>query len=1050
MTNIIDNTTQKFIDEISSSSSKDATLYFSAQRSSIYALEGLLTSFKGRIKILLNQESLEPLTLLDEPEDFPLKTRLGFLNTCLKVLKKNDRFEIKLGNAGVNGLFIKNGATIQSFILASSSKVCPPELGIIPSIKPQNIIRQTEETGNILLSQFLSEWERSTPISSEFFTNLQQSFEYLTPHHQYLYILNRLFEDSKNLLSQDAIKRTGFFNSKIWNTLYPFQKDAVLGAIDKIERFNGCIIADSVGLGKTFEALAIMKYNQERNLTVLVLCPKRLYENWAAFQPWHKGNFLKEDRLNFDILYHTDLSRTKGMSNGINLGKLNWSNYDLIVIDESHNFRNNYPHKNKKTRYQRLMQDMIKEGVRSKVLMLSATPVNNRLNDLKNQLYFITEEDDQALSNIGISSIKEVMRKAQSVFNTWMKSGLNNRDSLLEKMEDGRYFKILDLLTIARSRRHIEKYYSDPSVGPFPNRRLPINIYSGFDTSDEFPPIGKINEELLRLNMSVYQPMKFILPDKKPDYEKKYDYQLKSGSAFRQEQREESLVKLMKTGILKRLESSVHSFQITVERMLDNIENTLDQLEHFQKHSKSMRTNLGILDEMLEEEVEMEALLGEKVKVLIQDLDIRKFRQELQLDQRIIQGILHKGKKLTSKRDAKLKKLRSLISEKVNNPINPGNKKILIFTAYADTATYLYENVAAWAREDFGLFTGMVTGGSGKNRTNLPNQPNDFNEIMLHFSPRSKNRVETESEVHSEIDILIGTDCISEGQNLQDCDYLVNYDIHWNPVRIVQRFGRIDRIGSKNQEIQLVNFWPNIDLNTYINLIDRVKGRMVILDVSATGDENLIETDQMQGELEYRANQLKQLQNQVIDLEDVQGGISITDLTFTDFKVDLDHLTPVEIEELEKIPSGQIAVAPPDGDMVIPGIIICVKDLMAHPERASGNPMYPYYLIYFNDRQSIYLSPKKAKKILDTIRKSAWNLAAGKQSLMVDGKIPSKKMDSINRYTKIFNRAMEVIQEAGEEDLLKSLSQSEGTLDVSDNRQDMLRYQLISAIVIHE
>lgn len=1049
MGKIINNTAIKFIDEIASSSTKNGTLFAIVSGSSIYAIEKLLSRYKGNVKLMLNQKALHPLTLLDEPEDFPLKARLDFIFTCMNVQKERNRFEIKLGNVGTNCLIIDDGNSIQSYILGSSSRLCPPQLGMIPSHERQLIIQQPDDVGESLLEQFLSEWQSATPVLNDFLVNLNQSFNFLTPHHQYLYILNRLFEHSKNLMRQDAIKRTGFFNSKIWNTLYPFQKDAVLGAIDKIERFNGCIIADSVGLGKTFEALAVMKYYQERNLRILVLCPKRLYENWAAFQPWHKGNFLKEDRLNFDILYHTDLSRTKGKSNGIDLGNLNWSNYDLIVIDESHNFRNNNPHRKKKSRYQRLMQDMIKEGVRSKVLMLSATPVNNRLNDLKNQLYFITEEDDQALANLGITSIKEVMRKAQSAFNNWMKSGSDNRDGLLEKMEDGRYFKILDLLTIARSRKHIEKYYSDPSVGPFPTRLPPINIYSAFDTLDEFPPISRINEELLRLNMSVYQPMKFILPEKKAQYEEKYDYQLKSGSAFRQEQREESLVKLMKTGILKRLESSVHSFQITVGRMLENIKQTLEQLEHFQKHSDSLRTNLSILDEMIEEEVEMEALLGEKVKVLLQDLDIRRFKQELQLDQRIIEGILVKGKQLHTERDAKLQELKAIVSKKIANPINSNNKKILIFTAYADTAKYLYDNLAEWSFHQFGLYSGMVTGGSGKNRTNLPDQPNDFNEIMLHFSPKSKKRNHEEWGFSPEIDILIGTDCISEGQNLQDCDYLINYDIHWNPVRIVQRFGRIDRIGSENNEIQLVNFWPNIDLNTYINLIDRVKGRMVILDVSATGDENLIETDQMQGELQYRAKQLQQLQNQIIDLEDVQGGISITDLTFTDFKVDLDHLTPLEMEELEKIPSGQIAITAADGDMLKPGIIICVKDLQAEHERASGNPMYPYYLIYFNDDQSVYLSPKKAKKILDAIRKGAWNHQIVKESQTEEDSIQMKEKDPGHRYKTIFNRAMQVIHESGEEDLLKSLTQSDGTLDVSDNSQDMLRYQLISSIVIH-
>lgn len=867
-------------------------------------------------------------------------------------------------------------------------------LGITPSNRlDSNMCLYGKDYTIGFLQAFNELWENTAAVQDVKDKVLEQMrilYKENTPEFVYFVTLYNIFNNYLDELTEDNIvkSRTGFKDTLIWNKLYKFQKDGVMGAIDKIEKYNGCIIADSVGLGKTFTALAVMKYYELRNDRVLVIAPKKLRENWTIYTMNDKRNIFSGDRFNYDVLNHTDLNRTSGYSGEINLATLNWSNYDLVVIDESHNFRNNPPVKGRITRYERLMNDIIKSGVKTKVLMLSATPVNNRMNDIKNQIAFITEGRNDAFASVGLDNLELILRKAQTVFNKWSELPDQQRttEAFVNMMELD-YFKLLDTVTIARSRKHIEKYYNLDEIGKFPTRMTPENRYAVIDTEGEFPPIEEINKLIKKLTLAVYSPLTYVLPEKRVAYEKKYDMVVGSNnSVFRQIDREQSLVGLMRVGILKRLESSINSFALTVENILNKIDRTIEAIEQRQMDYDAEMD----ISEIDIDDPEFESMMfGNNVKVLLQDMDLIKWKQDLLADKDKLETILLEAINVTPDRDAKLIELRTLIENKINNPINPDNKKVIVFTAFADTARYLYKHLS----EEFagkGIYSAIVTG-SGDNHSTLPIPKElrksvkitDINTVLTLFSPISKECSKIFPEVNEYIDVLIATDCISEGQNLQDCDYLVNYDIHWNPVRIIQRFGRIDRIGSLNQHIKLVNFWPTKDLDEYINLQQRVKGRMVLLDVSATGEENVIETNanKEMKDLEYRKKQLQKLQNEVVDLEDISGAISITDLTFNDFKIELMEYMKTKRKTLDEAPNGMYAVAKIDesiSDVVKPGVIFTLRQVMGKEQTKEQNPLFPYYMVYITDDGQVQLSFLHAKKILDYYKK----LCSGKNEVL--------------------------------------------------------------------
>jgi len=827
---------------------------------------------------------------------------------------------------------------------------------------------------------------------------LEQLYQDHSPEFIYFKTLFHIFEaylseaDRGGLLNE----KTGFFETRVWNMLYDFQKDGVRGAINKLLTHNGCIIADSVGLGKTFEALAVIKYFELLNGRVLVLCPKKLRENWTVCRENDERNPLKEDRFSYTVLSHTDLSRESGKTGDVDLATHSWGNYDLVVIDESHNFRNNArgkkgdDGKRRRSRYERLMEDILRSGVDTKVLLLSATPVNTNLKDLRNQIYLITQDKDHAFAeSLRIPSIAQTMKNAQAQFTRWA-DPKKNRDrkvgQLLEAL-DSAFFTLLDELTIARSRRHIEHYYDITKIGKFSERLKPISLAPEIDTKGFFPPYEELDAEISKYKLSLYNPSEYVLPKFQPEY-------LEVAGLFPalqdQKKRENYLIGMMKVNFLKRLESSIESFEITMERTIGKIDDLEEKILHFDRNRETyLQPELfdALEDEELEE-LEERLSVGRKLTFRLEHLDLDRWLADLRADRRQLVKLHEAASAVTVERDKKLQELKRLIRNKVESPINPGNRKVLVFTAFSDTAGYLYHALKEWAQEELKLHIAVVTG-SGENRTTYKPKgfhgQTDFNAILTNFSPRSKNRAKMKSmPQEGEIDLLIASDCISEGQNLQDCDYLINYDIHWNPVRIIQRFGRIDRLGSTNTRIQLVNFWPTDDLNKYINLKDRVEARMAMVDLAATGEDDLLNTDQIKGLLEdemtYRERQLLRLKEEVLDLEEMDDNVSLSEFTLDDFRIELMNYLEANRQELEEAPFGLYALVPPlkerntcglfDAslqEIAAPGVIFCLKHKEAATKKAeqkSVNPLNPYYLLYVRDDGDVRFTFVHAKQIL--------------------------------------------------------------------------------------
>lgn len=947
---------------------------------SIFASASILSqvTHADRCRFILPPEP-SSLPLLGSPADRTARNRLQSRWLATRVrdwLSRNADIRLAHDRVPQGAIVVRDRAGRPVQALLGSLGLTTDGLGLTPG-NPLSLIQASETPEEALaLSQwFDAQWESLTDdpgAKAAVLEALSSVARHRDPHLAYTLILHHLFTGRGDELDEERIVKsaTGIRNTVVWKKLYKFQRDGVVGAIDKLNRFGGCIIADSVGLGKTFEALAIIKYHELRNDRVLVLSPKRLRDNWTLYKANDRRNVLAADRLNYDVLNHTDLSRDGGLSGDIDLAHVNWGNYDLVVIDESHNFRNKKtPQAGGETRYDRLMRKIIREGVKTRVLMLSATPVNNRLADLRNQIAFATEGDDTALIDHGIGSIDATTRLAQKQFNRWLDLDEAERTpSRLIEMLGFDYFTLLDLLTIARSRRHIEKYYGTTETGRFPERIKPINIKADVDRAGAFPPIADINLEIRRLNLASYAPLRYVLPHKQEAYDRKYSTQVKGGTGFfRQVDREESLIHLLRVNVLKRMESAVPSFALTVQRQLRDVEATLARIEAQADEMEELEIdNLDLDDPAFESLV-----VGRKVKVLLKDVDLVRWKQDLIEDRNRLATLVSAAQQVDAARDAKLIALREVIAHKCRHPINPGNRKVIVFTAFADTARYLYEQLAPWAKATLGLDSALVTG-AGSNQTTLPRLRKDLASILTAFAPRSKERPD-DLAVEGDIDLLIATDCISEGQNLQDCDWLINYDIHWNPVRIIQRFGRIDRLGSPNERIQLVNFWPNMELEEYINLEQRVSGRMVLLDISATGEENLIEqqSGNPMNDLEYRRKQLLKLQDAVIDLEDLSTGVSIADLTLTDFRIDLAEYLRANPGVLEALPLGTMAVTTTAEAEIPPGIVFCLRAEGAAATRAfePGYPLAPHYLVHVGDDGAVLLPFPQAKQILDRLKR---------------------------------------------------------------------------------
>lgn len=818
-----------------------------------------------------------------------------------------------------------------------------------------------------------SDKEKLQDVTEVVIENIATAYNENSPELIYFITLFNVFSEFLEDISEDVLpnEATGFKNSNIWGMLYDFQRDAVLAIINKLEKYNGCILADSVGLGKTFTALAVVKYYENRNKNVLVLCPKKLAANWNTYKDNYINNPIANDRLRYDVLFHTDLSREHGTSNGLDLDRLNWGNYDLVVIDESHNFRNGGEisgDDRKENRYLRLMNKVIRAGVKTKVLMLSATPVNNRFYDLRNQLAIAYEGNtgdmDDKLNTT--KSIDEIFRQAQKAFNAWSKLDVSERttDNLLRTL-DFDFFEVLDSVTIARSRKHIEKYYNTEQVGKFPERLKPISKRPKLTDLTGAINYNEIYEELMMLGLEIYTPSAYIFPSRMAKYQALMH---NKGTSLTQRGREEGIRRLMSVNLLKRLESSVYSFNLTLSRIKDLIDKTIAAIDEFEKH--------GVADfDMYEANADADwdvddqntdfFSVGKKVRIDLADMDYVSWREALRKDAEILHLVTLMVADITPEHDTKLQTLLQLLSDKIENPINEGNKKVLVFSAFSDTADYLFENVSVFVKKKYGLDTALITG-SVEGKSTIKGLKGTLNNILTCFSPVSKNRDILMKEKY-DIDILIATDCISEGQNLQDCDYLVNYDIHWNPVRIIQRFGRVDRIGSKNNCIQLVNFWPDMDLDEYINLKARVETRMKISIMTSTGDDDLINPEE-KGDLEYRKQQLKKLQDEVVDIEDMSGGISIMDLGLNEFRLDLLEYIKTH-DDLKKKPFGLHSVVPAT-DELPEGVIFVLKNRNNGVNIDNLNRIHPFYMVYIGVDGEIICDYLNPKKLLDIMRLS--------------------------------------------------------------------------------
>jgi len=791
-----------------------------------------------------------------------------------------------------------------------------------------------------------------------------------SPEFIYFVTLYNIFNEFLEDISEDVLpnEATGFKDSQIWNKLYDFQKDAALAIINKLEKYNGCILADSVGLGKTFTALSVIKYYETRNKSVLVLCPKKLCDNWMTFRSNYKNNPIAKDRLSYDVLFHSDLSRDRGKSNGIELEKINWGNYDLVVIDESHNFRNggkvskgDDDENPRENRYLRLMNKVIKAGVKTKVLMLSATPVNNRFNDLKNQLQLAYEGESSRMDALlgTESSIDDIFKQAQKAYNTWSKLPYEQRTTeKLLGMLSFDFFEVLDSVTIARSRKHISAYYDTSAIGKFPTRLAPISRRPPLTDLSNAINYNEIFGQLNKLNLAIYTPSDFILPSRLSKYTDGSDHE-----GLTSKGREMGIRRLMCILMLKRLESSVNSFRLTLERVQNLIQTTIDRIDN--KDSVIDTEEVEGYDFDIEDS-DNEVFVGTKKRqILLEDMDYTQWRQYLQSDLEELELTSLMLNDITPEHDSKLQQLIADLKNKFDNPINGQNKKVIVFTAFSDTAQYLYNNIAKRIKEDYGMDTALVTGDVEARSTLKLKEKLDFNKVLTLFSPISKEKESIYPDIDEEIEVLIATDCISEGQNLQDCDYLINYDIHWNPVRIIQRFGRIDRIGSKNDVIQLVNYWPDMTLDEYINLKSRVEARMKVSVLTSTGDDNPIDPED-ERELEYRKAQLKRLQEEVVDIEDMNNGVSIMDLGLNEFRLDLLEYMKTH-NDVEHTPFGLHAVVGAN-ETTEPGVIFVLKNRNSGVNIDKKNRLHPFYLVYLRNDGTVVVDHLSPKELLDKFR----------------------------------------------------------------------------------
>ena len=1083
-TKLINNINDRLIDDLKSRLSINSKVSIAAASFSIYAFEALKeeledieelrfiftspTFIKDKVKKDKREFFIPKLNrernLYGSEFEIKLRNQLSqkaIARECAEWIRKKVRFKSNTSSEQMGGFLQISGMESRSY--APFNEFTTTELGLERGNNIYSmIISSPSPFANEYLKIFNAQWkdqEKFVDVTDKVLEYIETVYKENSPEYIYFITLYNIFNEFLEDISEDVLpnEATGFKNSKIWSKLYNFQKDAALAIINKLEKFNGCILADSVGLGKTFTALSVIKYYENRNKSVLVLCPKKLNDNWITFRSNYKNNPIGEDRLRYDILFHSDLSRDSGKSNGLDLSHINWGNYDLIVIDESHNFRNGGKISTdeedanpKENRYLRLLNQVIRAGVKTKVLMLSATPVNNGFRDLKNQLQLAYEGESEKIDELleTKNSIDDIFRQAQAAYNKWAKMSHEERTTAkLLSMLHFDFFEVLDSVTIARSRKHIERYYDTADIGKFPTRLKPIPRRPSLTDLSKAINYKEIYALLQTLNLAIYTPSDFILPSRMSKYIDPEKTGSQSGLSM--QGREKGIRKLMAINMLKRLESSVNSFRLTINRIEALIQNTIIEVEKFSK-SRDIHIALNVDDYDLSDVAEDEEYYGsstigrKKTKIEIADMDYKSWIQYLRRDKEILDLLLIMLKDITPRHDSKLRQLIEDLDNKFSNPINGNNKKVLIFTAFSDTAEYLYSELVDYIHNEYGLHTAMVTG-SVDGVCSIKKLKPDFNTILTLFSPLSKDREVLFPGSTDEIDVLIATDCISEGQNLQDCDYLINYDIHWNPVRIIQRFGRIDRIGSKNEVIQLVNYWPDVELDDYIKLKGRVESRMKATVLTSTGDDNLL-SDEEKGDLEYRKDQLKRLQDEVVDIEDMDTGINIMDLGLNEFRLDLlayikDH------PDISHTPFGMSAVVN-SSQFVEPGVIYVLKNRNNGVNINNQNLLHPFYMVYIKHDGEVICDHLSPKNMLDNMRAACRGKSEPIKDLCKKFNKETKDGHDMSRYSDLLQQAINSIIEVKEESDIMSLFSFGETTVLRDEIKGLDDFELICFLMI--
>jgi len=1096
---IIDNINRLLGDNLKQSLGAGAKLKIAASCFSIYAFEALKAELEqiDSLEFIFTSPTFVPNEVTDsvsrERREFhipKLERERGFYGTEFEIRLKNRLTQRAIAKECADWMRRKTAfrsnrskAPMQQFacLRAPTAEVVymplhgftAVDLGYQRGNAVSNMVNRMDEppitaTYINLFDQIWNDKEKLEDVTAQLCEHIAAVYKENSPERIYLLMLYHIFNEFLEDITADVLPNdlTGYRDSLIWQKLFNFQRDAATGIINKLETYNGCILADSVGLGKTFTALAVIKYYELRNRSVLVLCPKKLADNWLNYNRNVKTNIFSKDRFSYDVLCHTDLLRTGGYSFGMPLSRVNWGNYDLVVIDESHNFRNNEAFKERETRYQKLMNAVIKEGVKTKVLMLSATPVNNRFSDLKNQLALAYEgESEQLAAKLRTGKdINEIFRRAQAAFNAWSNLPPEERtpEAILKTL-DFDFFELLDCVTIARSRKHIQTFYDTKDIGRFPERLKPISYHCPLTNRPDVVGFNDIYNQLSLLRLCVFAPVSYILPSRLAKYEELYDTELKSGAGrFRQLDREVSLQALMTVNLLKRLESSVEAFRLTLDRLANKHLAALAKIDAFNKIGRdatfadiSPRIENAEPDEeddfLGSEEPDDDAQIGGKVQINLSDMDLTAWEHDLRGDLALIESLLAEMRKIGPADDAKLQHVKTQILSKLASPINPGNRKILIFTAFADTAHYLYEHLAPSLLTKQHVHTGRVTGTDTPKST--LGKGYDFQALLTLFSPISKEKAAVFPGDPRELDILIGTDCISEGQNLQDCDYLINYDIHWNPVRIMQRFGRIDRIGSHNACIQLVNYWPDITLDEYINLKERVENRMVIADVAATGDDNVLNSKS--NDLSYRREQLRRLQEEVIEIEELKAGVSITDLGLNDFRMDLVNYVKTN-GDLAGVPTGMHAVVPAAPERSLqPGVIFALRNRNQSVNINRQNRLHPYYLIYIGRDGSgkearVIADHTEVKRVLDLARAACKGRTEPIPEAYRPFNLATQDGRAMQPYSDLLAQAIRHMVNLKEEKDLDSLFTGPKTTALVDTIAGLDDFELIAFLVIQE